>query len=305
MALLINGAGVSAADPILEGLGIKLGMVPTSMNVADVVGAWIDTVSGFPGTNSVLANLTPAETVILGDISATYNDTSKELTLTSTTGLAAGDLTFLSHATITDGDYEIAAVSGSAITLVNNPFNGGGNQTAVAYQAAWALDVVAGSNGTTTSAGGQVNYLKFRADDSLTNRTDQEDSFFIRSAPAGSGLIALQGGGYTGQTLSSFTASLAILGSWANQGGVGFVELADHSTQVTNDFTWTSGGGIAERTLASAESSGLTASAGDGAKYGRILLKAASGGSAVVVGVDISFTVDTAGPTITLVARAA
>lgn len=304
MALLVNGAGGSAADPILDGLGVKLGMIPTSMNVSDVIEAWIDTVSGFPGTNSVLANLTPAETVILGDVSASYNDTTKALSLTSATGLAAGDLIFVSHASITDGEYEIATVSTNDITFVDNPFDGGGNQTNVAYQAAWALDIVAGANGTTSSAGGTQNFLKFRADDSLANRTDQEDSCFIRDAPAGSALIALQGGNYTGQTLAVFALSLAILSGWANNGGVGHVELANHSTQSVNNFTWTSGGGTAERTLASAESSGLTASAGDGTKYGRLLLKAKSG-SATVVGVDISVTIDTAGPTIALVAHAA
>lgn len=295
MSLLVNGAGGSAADPILAGLRAKFVFAASTMDVASIVEAWLDQTSGAPGTNSVRASLSPAHTVLTAGVAGTYNDTTDQLTISSTTGLSAGDAIYLSHASITDGIYIIASVvNGTVLTLENDPFAGLGSQSTISYQVAWAFEESVGTAPIVASAGGQANYFKARVQDALTTQTDSEDIFYARTAPAGAAYIALNGGDYTGQTLADNTLTLSILPGWTNNGGISHVELANHSGQGVNNFTWTSGGGTAERTISLAESSGLTVAAGDGAKYGRLLFKTKAGGTAL--GVDISMTLDTSGP---------
>ena len=302
MALLINGAGTSAADPILDGLRIKLAFAASTFDITTVNDAWIDQAAGFPGTNSVKASLSPAATVVTAGVAGAYNDTADQLTISSTTGLTAGDPIYLSHATITDGIYLIASVvDGTLLTLVSDPFAGGGDQTGISYQVGWAYTQDAGTAPIVSSGAGTQNYFKVDAEDVNTNATEQSDTFYVRDAPAGADYIALDGGAYTGQLVPDTALTLAILTAWANKGGIATVELADHSGQGVNNFTWTSGGGTAERTVALAETSGVTATAGDGMKYGRFLFRSLAG-SASTLGVDFSVQLDTSGPTIVLTA---
>jgi hypothetical protein len=92
---------------------------------------------------------------------------------------------------------------------------------------------------------------------------------------------------------------LGICTNWANNGGVAYVALANHSVQGVNHFYWDAAlTDQGEKSLATAESGGLYVTSGDGVKYGRLLLRA-KGGSTKQVGVDISVTLDTTGPTIT------
>lgn len=292
---LLNGAGGSAADPILKDLLHKLIFFASSMDVATINDAFIDQASGFPGTNTIKSALSPAATVVTGGASGGYNDTSKQYTISSTTGLSAGDYVYLSHGLITDGIFEIASVvDGTDLTFTTNPLDGQGNQSSIAYQVAWKWQGGAGSVGTGSNASGVNNYGKFDAEDGSTIQSTLEDNWYVRDAPAGQSFIDLHGGDYTGQTVNTFSLTLAILSGWANNGGVTHLELANHSGQGVNDFTWTTGGGTGEKTLAQAEG-GLQAAAGDGIKYGRLLLKGVSG-SATPVGVDFSITIDTAGP---------
>ncbi len=302
--LLVNGAGGSAADPILSGLGIVLAFAASSMDVAAVNDAFIDQASGFPGTNSVKASLTPAATVLTSGASGGYNDTTKQWSIGDTTNLSANDPVYLSHGSITDGIYLVASVvNGTDVTVVGNPLNGAGNQSNIAYQVGWSWQGAAGGAPSQSSAGGTQNWFKADVEDAGTIATQFEDSFFVRNAPAtASDYIALEGGAYTGQTVSDNLHTLQILSGWSNAGGVAYVEMANHSGQGVNNFTWQTGGGTGEKTLAEAEG-GLQASAGDGMKYGRLLLKAYSGG--VAVGVDIDINVDTAGPTVVMAAFAA
>lgn len=293
--LTLNSAGSTAADPLLKDLLLRWTFFSTSMDVASIADAFIDTVVGFPGTSTIKTGLSPAATVITGGASGGYNDTSKQYTLSSTTGMTAGDYVYLSQALITDGIYAIASVvDGTDITVTGNPLNGQGNQTNVAYQIAWTWQGPAGSVGTGSDAAGVNNYGKADVADSAPASTELTDSWYVRDAPVGAGYISLAGGDYTGQTVGSFALALAILNGWTNAGGVTHLELAAHSVQTVNNFTWTTGGGVGEKTLADAEG-GLQAAAGDGIKYGRLLLKGMAG-SATPVGVDFSITVDTAGP---------
>lgn len=302
--ITLNGAGASAGDPILKSLLMEWVFFSTSMDIAVVNDAFIDTATGFPGTNTVKASLSPAATVITGGSAGTYNDTSKNWTVSSTTGLAAGDYVYLSHALITDGLYKISSVvDGTNLTFVGNPLNGQGNQSNVAYQVAWAWQGGAGSVGSGSDGSGVNNFFKADTEDGAAAGTEHEDSSYVRDAPSGSGYITLQGGDYTGQTVGVFALSLAILSGWTNNGGVTHLELANHSVEGVNNFTWTTGGGTGEKTIADAEG-GLQAAAGDGIKYGRLLLKGVSG-SATPVGVDVSITIDTAGPVMSSVLLAA
>ena len=89
-----------------------------------------------------------------------------------------------------------------------------------------------------------------------------------------------------------------MLPAWANKGGVSHVVLANHSVRNRNDFTF-SDSSVAEKALSFVLANGLRLSAGDGAKYGRLLLRSLSG-AATERAVDIAITLDTTGPQIEL-----
>jgi hypothetical protein len=298
--MLLNGAGVSAADPTLKNLSIEFVFAASSMDVASLVEAWIDTTNSFPGTNSVKSSLSPAATVLTSGAAGTYDDTTKQYALGSTTGLSVGDYYYLSHASLTAGVFKIATIpDGTHVTIVGNPLNGLGNKTGIAYQVGWRYLGVLGTSPLVSSGGGQINYFKVRAQDSAANQTDAIDNSYIRDAPSGANYIAIGGKTYDGtDTTNTLANTLAILSAWTNKGGVSHVELANHSVEAVNNFTWTTGGGTAEKTISAAESSGLTLSAGDGIKYGQLRLKDASGGQ--TVNVDIAINVDTGAPTIVM-----
>ena len=297
MALLINGAGGSAADPILNGLQAQFVFATSSFDVTSVTNAWLDQAAGFPGTNSVSASLTPTAATIEAGTTASYNDTTDQLSIGDTTGLSANDAIYLSHASITDGIYLLASVvNGTAVTLQNDPFADGGAQSSISYQVAWSFIETIGTAPIVSDAAGDENLFKARVEDGSANVTDAADSFWARNAPAGAAYIALDGLNYSGITFSDNLLTLAVLAAWTNKGGISHIELANHSVQVVNNFVWTAGGGVEERTIASAETSGLTAAAGDGLKYGRLLFKTKAGGTAL--GVDIDVDLDTAGPSL-------
>ena len=304
MAITLNGAGGVQGDPILAGLGIQLVGAAASMDVTAINDAFIDPVTGFAGTTSVKGSLTPAATVVTAGSVGTYEDTGKQWTLSSTTGLSAGDAIYLSHGTITDGVYQIDVVAGGGtdVTIVGNPLNGSGAQSNIAYQVAWSWVGPTDAVPINHNAAGDQNFFKFDATDGAVN-TQQEQDFWVADAPAGSAFVELEGGNFTGQTVSDHDLTLLLVSGWANSGGISHVELANHSGQGVNNFTWTSGGGTGENTLAVAEA-GLTAAAGDGARYGRLIFRALSG-SANTVGVDFDITVDTTGPIISLTLLAA
>ena len=296
MTQTVNGAGASAADPILAGLTARLVFAASTMDVASVTDAWLDQAAGFAGTNTVKSSLTPAATVLLAGVSASYNDTTKGLNIGSTAGLTSNCVMYLSHAGITAGIYIIASVVDAAnVTLRVDPFSGGGNKTGVSFQVGWSYQLVAGTAPSVASAPGQINYFKAQVQDAAAASSQLEDSFYIRSAPSGVGYVSVGGVAYTGGSVNTFALALSILSSWTNNGGIATVQLTAHSVQTVNNFTWTSGGGVAEKTVALAESSGLTASAGDGVKYGRLLFRTFAG-SGNQLGVDFQLTVDSTGP---------
>ncbi len=295
MALLMNSAGASAADPILRNIGIELVTASSTMDIGVLTEVWVDTVAGFADTNSIKASLSPVATVLISGNAGTYDDTTKRYTITSTTGLSVGDYLYLSHASLTAGLYKIASIpSGGQVTIISNPLNGTGNKTAIAYQVAWRYLGITGTSPIISSAGGQINYLKTRAADSATNITDSSDTFYVRDAPSGINFILIDGKDYTLQTTVDTTPSFGFLPSWTNKGGVSHVELASHSVQSVNNFQW-GDTTTSEKTLSAALSSGFTLTGGDGVKYGRLLLKS-SASAAVTYGIDISITVDSAGP---------
>lgn len=300
MALLLNGAGASAGDPILKNLGMTWFIAASTMDIASLVDTWIDQAAGFPGTTSVKSSLSPAATVLTSGTNASYDDTTKRYTISSTTGLSVGDFIYLSHASLTAGGYKILALPAAGqFTLETNPLNGQGNKTNISYQVGWHFDGTAGTSPIVSSSGGQINYFKVRAQDSAANQTDAVDTAYVRDAPAtATDFISIDSKAYTGQTTNNPTPSIAILQTWTNNGGISHVEFAAHSVQTGNSDFRHSDGTLGEKTLTTTESNGLSFTAGDGHKYGRILLKAKSGG--VSVGVDLDMSLDSTGPSIVM-----
>ena len=304
--LTLNLAGSSQADPILAGLGLKLVGAGSSFDIATVNDAFVDAATG-AGVTTVKASLTPAATVVTAASTGSYNDTTKSWTMSSTTGLTAGDPIYLSHASITDGIYYLGSVvDGFEYTVEDangvNPMDGGGNQTSIFYQVAWAWVGAGDAVPINHNSAGDQNFWKFQADDGAVGST-AEDSFWAADNPVGAAFIEIEGGDYNGQTVADNLLTLVILTGWANKGGISHVEMANHSVQVVNNFTWTSGGGSGEVALATAEG-GLTASAGDGNKYGQLVFKAKAG-SAYDVTADIDVIVDSTGPLLVLTLVAA
>ncbi len=303
MAILLNAAGASAADPTLKNLTVEFVAACTSFDVASVTNAWLDQAAGFPGTNSVSASLSPAASVLTAGIgTGTYDDTTKNWAIGSTTGLSVGDYYYLSHASITAGIYKIATiVDGTHVTIVNNPLNTLGNKTSISYQVAWRYIATLGTAPLVSSGAGTQNYFKFQAQDAEGNIVQQSDYLYIRDAPAGSGYIAIATLTYdgTGSSNTPLTLALNILGAWANRGGIATVTLANSVGQAgVNNFTFQDGT-IAEKTIAAAIASGLKVTTGDGMKYGRLLFRDLTA-SVNTVGVDIAINIDTTAPSMSL-----
>jgi hypothetical protein len=300
--ILLNSAGGSAGDPTLRNLFAEFVAASSTFDVATVDGAWLDQNATFPGTNSVLASLSPAASVVTSGIGVgTYNDTSKQWNVGSTAGLSVGDYFFLSHADITAGIYRIATIPDAAhVTFVANPLNGQGNKTGISYQVAWRYLAVLGSAPLVSSSGGTQNFFKVRVADSAGNQSDTVDSVFIRDAPAGANYIAIASMSYdgTGSSNTPLSLSLNILNAWLNDGGIYSVSIANHSVQNTNHFAF-GDNTTAEKTIGAAEASGLRVAAGDGMKYGRLLFRTTAA-SANTLGVDIAIDIDTTAPSVSL-----
>jgi hypothetical protein len=296
--MLMNSAGGSAADPILNGLGGQWVIGASTMDVATFVDAWIDTANAtIPGTTSVKASLSPAATVITAGTNAAWTNASSQLTIASTTGITAGDFLYLSHGSITAGFYQIATVVNGTTVTLSSSINGS-NLTNISYQVAWRYDFTFGSNNTVSSGAGQINYFKARLQDSLSNNGDLVDSAYIRNAPSGTSYISINGVDPTSGSPSLNTASLnlSVLSGWTNRGGVSHIALANHSVQSVNNFTWLDSS-TGDKTYAYANTNGNLVTSGSGVKYGRLLLKSKAA-AAVSVGVDFSLTIDTSGPTV-------
>ena len=299
MAILLNGAGISAADPILKGLPLKVILGASSFDVATFVEEWIETTPTIPGSaGSVRASVSPAASVLTNGVgTGTYDDTTKRYTIASTTGLSVGDRLYLSHPSLTAGFFEIATIPvAGTVTIVGNPLNGA-NQTGISYQVAWSYTGVAGTAPIVSTVSGQINYAKARLQDGASNNGDLAQNFYVEDAPVGVNFISIGGQSYLSGSVNTLTPSFTLLSAWANRGGVSHVELANHSVQASNQFKW-GDGSITEKTLAAALTSGFSLTAGDGQKYGRILLKTKSGGAAL--GLDIQTLLDTTGPTVVI-----
>ena len=134
----------------------------------------------------------------------------------SATGLTAGDAIYLSHGTITDGFFIIlAVVNATESTLESDPFAGGGNQTNISFQVGWSYIETIGTAPISSDGPGDQNYFKARVEDSGTNQTDAEDSFWARDALTGSAYIAFDGADFTGQTLGDTLFTPALVPGWA------------------------------------------------------------------------------------------
>lgn len=300
MSILLNGAGGSAGDPVLKNLGGTFVFAASTMDIASISDVWLDQNNTFPGTNSIKSSLSPAATVLTAGTTGSYDDTSKEYTISSTTGLTVGDYIYLSHASLTAGVYKIATLpSAGKLTLTSNPLNGQGNKTNISYQVGWKYDLTFGTSPMSSDGTGVQNFFKVRASDSSPAQTDAVDSTFVRDAPSGANYISIDGKDFTGQITNDSTPSISILAAWANNGGISHVAFTNHSVQTGSTDFRHSDATTGEKTIATTESNGLSLTAGDGAKFGRILLKATPGG--VSVGVDLEMTLDTSGPVITMV----
>jgi len=297
-ALLVNSAGGSAADPVLKDLGLQLVFIPESMDVATADDAAIDTDSTTTYTNSVKASLSPAATVIEKGTNAAWDGDTDILTIGSTTGLAAGDKIYLSHASLTDGIYEILTVEdGTTLTLTSDL---GTTITTISYQVAWRYDSDTGTSPYSSDGSGVENWVKFKASDGATNQTDKYQDYFVFVRDQASDVVVLDGGSYTGQETKNSNITLAICSAWTNNGGVATVDLEVHGTEAVCNAYWNVGlDDQDEKVLATAESTGLYLSAGDGIKYFRLVLRALAE-SADSAYVDCDITLDSTGPTLSI-----
>jgi hypothetical protein len=303
MTTTLNGAGSSTSDPILAGLSGEFVISSTSFDTATFSDAWIEATSGIPGSGgSIKSSLSPAASVVTAGLATgTYNDTSKEYTIASTSGLSVGDYLYVSQASLPTDNYKIASIPSSGkVTLVSNPLNGQGNKTGITYQVAWRY---IGTYGTAPISGGssaQVNYLKARLQDSAGQSGNLEELFYVMNAPNGANFINVGGQSYQGGIISTLTPSFAFLSGgatdWTNKGGVSHVELVNHSVQGVNNFRW-GDNTTSEKSLAAALSGGFSLTAGDGSKYGRMRLKSKSGSSSFY-NIDLEVVLDTTGPSV-------
>ena len=86
---------------------------------------------------------------------------------------------------------------------MSNPFDGGGNVTGIAFQVAWRYLFTAGTAPSASSTSGSINYWKFDGEDDVQNKTQQEDVFYVRDAPAGAAFISIDGKAYDGVVATS------------------------------------------------------------------------------------------------------
>jgi hypothetical protein len=299
MAITLNSAGLSAADPILKGLPFKIIYGASSFDVATYGDSWVETTPTIPGSaGSTKAGVAPASSVLTAGVgTGSYNDTTKEYTIASTTGISVGDRLYLSHPSLTAGFFEVASSPGAGkVTIAGNPLNGA-NQTGISYQVAWSYLGNTGTAPVSSSPAGQANYAKARFQDSAALNGDLAELFYVADQPVGVNFVSIGGQPFSGGTISTLTPTFTLLSAWANKGGVSHVELVNHSTQAVNNFRW-GDSSTTEKTLAAAITSGFNLVAGDGIKYGRLLLKTKSGGTAL--GIDLQTTLDTTGPTVVI-----
>lgn len=309
MALLLNGAGDTAANPILSGLPYELVLGASSMDIASLLDASIEQAAGFPiaGAKSIKSSLSPAAAVVLAGNNASYDDGTKRLSLGGlSTGLSAGDYLYLSSASPTPvaGFYKIQSIDTSnpanhAVTFAANPFNGGGNRTGVAFQNGWRYAGVAGAAPAAASGPGTLNHYKVSAQDSGGNQANTPDQAYHASAPAGANFISLAGASYTGGVINSLAPLFVLLSAFgAGKGGVSHLAWGAHSVQTARtDFRW-GDGTLAEKALATVQNAALALTAGDGQKFGSLKLMSKSGG--VQLSVDLDVIVDTTAPTIAM-----
>lgn len=290
-----GSAGESAANPVLNGLGGQWVFGASSADIASFVDAWLDQAATMPGTTSVKGSVSPASTVITAGTNASWTNATSTLTISSTTGLSAGDYLYLNHGSITPGIYQIQSVTNSTQLVLTSSINAS-NLTNITFQVHWRYSFTFGSAPTQSSAGGTQNYFKFRAQDGTANQSDQVESAYIRNAPAGASYISLSGNAYDANaTVNTTNLTLAILAGWSSRGGVSHVALANHSVQAVNNFQWADSS-TGEKPLAYATTAGnLRITGADGQKYGRLLLRAKSA-SSTQVGVDFSLVLDATGP---------
>ncbi|MEO0852260.1 MAG: hypothetical protein AAFY15_01980 [Cyanobacteria bacterium J06648_11] len=312
IALEVRGnAGESAANPILKGLGLEHIIIPTSADVEQNLGAFLDQAPGFPGTNDVSNNLSPLETVYILGANGSYNDTTKEYTLATTAGLSIGDLLYVSHPLAVDGAYVIDGINGNAVTVTDNSLDGLGAQTGITYQNCWRYIEIAGNLPTVSSAAGQLNVLKAEGEDSSSNQGTVEGDYYLRDAPTGSLLLALGGADYDAVPLavvSSNQIAADILSPWADRGGVTEVAIGSNDTSSTLDATWWDGSTtpklLDDIITQNAGAGAILLSAGDGDKFGKFLLRS-DVDSSIQFGVNWGVKVDTSAPVLTLTLRGA
>jgi hypothetical protein len=295
-------AGASAADPLLNGVKVELAVISDSRDVATITAVGIDQSASLTIDNDQKASLSPAHTVLTSGSTGSFTNSSKNFVINSTAGLAARDMFSVQVAGINSGNpftCRIASITnGTTVVLESGSLLDGADRSNIAYQVCWRLLQVMGSAPSVSSAGGTQNYFAAAVQDSASNAVTQQADFYIRNAPAGYVTVNTLDVASV-PTFNTLTLTLAVLATWTNRGGITHIALANHSVQGVNNFTW-GDASTGEKTIGVAtQSNGLLASAGSGAKYGRLLLRTFTG-SVSSVGVDFSVNIDVTPPTISL-----
>jgi hypothetical protein len=299
MPLLLNSAGGSAADPILEDLPLSLIGGADTLDIAQNVRAYIDLATG-TGSNEVTSGLSPdPTTVFTAGTNGAWTAATKTFIFGNNTGIDIGDYMYVDNGSVATLAKVASKVSTNGVTFTETVF--ASDASGVSYQVHYTYDTSFTEAGALRATlAGQINYVKFQAEDSFGNMGSKEETIYGRLDPAGSAFIEIAGGNYTGQTIQTFAPTFNVLGGWANRGGILTLELITPTGMRWWDGT--TGEKLVSTIFAQAEASRLQLHGGDGLKSATLRMRT-SQGSPNYRDVPISVSVDSSAPNIIINVR--
>lgn len=301
MALNFNGAGASAADAVLSGLPIALVGLSRSFNLAQNIKAAIDETSNYPLVSEITASLSPQATQVTpAGLSGSWVAGTKQLTVSSTGGVVAGQYIYMNAGTVYKLGRIVTVVSATVLAL-DDGF--AADALNVAYQVAWVYLGVAGQGPLVATAIGKAYYYKFEGQTSVGNRGEAPPQLFYVRSPY-TNFVSINGGAATNWRVNAAEPVLNVGADWASRGGLVSLELSG-----ATDLTWWDGS-IGEKTMTDflfQLQNGLPTIKlinGDGPKSATLWGRGKVGSAATVNLGTISGTLDTAAPTVASEVRA-
>lgn len=300
MAVFLNSAGGSAADPVLEDLPVSIIGGATTLDITQNVRMYIDPATG-TGTNEVTSGLSPdPTTVFTAGTNGVWTAASNTFSGFNSTPLNIGDYLYVDNGTTAALAKIATKPNGTSVTFTTQVF--ASDASGVSYQVHYTYNSTFNDTGTALKAtsGGVINYIKFQGADAQGNVGSKEETIYGRLDPAGSAFIEINGGSYTGQTITTFAPTFNFLSGWTNRGGVISLELVS----ATGIRWWdgTSGEKLISAIMTQGEGSRLQLFGGDGLKTATLRMRSAQASSAYR-DVPISVTVDSSAPNIVINVR--